>query len=194
MKRKIMAVSALLAALLAGGYTVQAGPMGMGCRGQHAEAGQHGCRSQMNCREEGGCLGHLEQMAGTLGLSDSQRQEIEAVIKAQQEGNASLMAKIAEGRRQFMEATRGSDMDEAKVAELAEEQGKLMSEMMISHVRVKSQVFALLTPEQQKKADEFCEGCSGGPGCAGGPGCGPRCGSGEQKPGTGGAAGPGSKM
>lgn len=193
MKRKIIAVSALLAALLAGGYSVQAGPMGMGCRNQQAAAGQHGCRTQMNCKEEGGCAGHFAKMADALSLNESQRQEIEAVVTAQQEVNAPLMEKIQEGKRQLMEASRGGEMDEAKIAGLAEEQGKLMSEMMISRVQMKRQVFALLTPEQQKMAEEFCDGCEGGPGC-GSAGCGPRCSSNDQKPGAGVPAGKGQKM
>jgi len=166
MKRKIVAVGALLM-VLAGGYAVQAGPMGAGCRNHQNGMGQPGCRTQMNCREEGRCLDHFQRMADTLGLSERQRQDIEAVLKGQEEGHAQLMEKIAEGRRQLMEASRSSDMDEAKVAELAEEQGRLMSEMMVSQVQVKKQIFALLTPEQQQKADAFCDGCAGGTGCRG---------------------------
>lgn len=175
MKRKIIAVSALLAVLFAGGYSAQAGSMGMGCRGAHAEAGKHGCRTKMNCKEEGGCLEHFSRMADALGLSENQRQEIEAVVNAQQENNAPLMEKIAEGKRQIMEASKSGEMDEAQIAGLAEEQGRLMGEMMVSRIKMKSQIFALLTPEQQKKAEEFCDGCEGGPGC-GAAGCGPRCG------------------
>lgn len=189
MKRKIIAVSALLAALLAGGYSVQAGPMGMGCRNQHAAAGQQGCRTQMNCNVDGGCLGHFGRMADTLGLSDSQRQEIEVAVVAQQEVNAPLMEKIAEGRRLMMEASRSGDLDEVKIAELAEEQGKLMGELMVSRIRMKSQIFALLTPEQQNKAEVLCDGCEGGPGCSAGAACGPRCGGNEQMP-AGGHGGP----
>ncbi|MBA3016483.1 MAG: Spy/CpxP family protein refolding chaperone [Proteobacteria bacterium] len=186
MKRKIIAVSAVLAALLAGGYSVQAGPMGMGCRNQQLEAEKHGCRTQMNCREEGGCLEHFGRMADALELSESQRQEIEAVVTAEQENHGPLMEKIAEGKRQLMEASRSGEMDEAKIAGLAEEQGRLMGEMMVSRIRIKGQIFALLTPEQQEKAAAFCDGCDGvKPGCDKA-GCGPRCGNMEQKPAPGG--------
>jgi len=193
MKRKVIAVGALLAALLAGGYTVQAGPAGKGDRAPQpqVEAGRPGCRTQMGCREDG-CLSHFAKLADGLGLNEEQRQEIEALIKAQQEGNAPLLEKIAAGRRELMEAARSGEADEAKITELAEAQGKLMSELMVSRVRVKSQIFALLTPEQQKEAEAFCDGCDGGPGFGNGPGCRPRCGNG-QNPGPSGGAAAGEK-
>ncbi len=174
MKRKMIAVGALLAVLLAGGYAVQAGPPGAGCRTHNGEAGGHGCRSRMNCKEDGG---RLDKMVVVLGLSDSQRQEIEAVMTTQQENIAPLLEKIAAGRQQLWEAGRSSELDEAKVTALADEQAKLMSEMMVSRIREKNQIFAILTPEQQAKAEALGEGCGVGPGC-GGPGCGgPACGT-----------------
>lgn len=187
MKRKIIAVSALLAVLLAGGYAVQAGPMGKGHHGQQAEAGGHGCRSRMN-DDQAGCLGHIDQMTETLGLSDSQRQDVEAIMTAQQEDQAPLKEKIVAGQQQLWEAAQDGEIDETKVKALADEQARLMSEMMVSRIRMKSQIFAILTPEQREKAEELGERCGlGGPAC-GGPGGGPRGGCGH-KPGPGGAAG-----
>jgi Spy/CpxP family protein refolding chaperone len=186
MKRKIIAVSALLAVLLAGGYAVQAGPMGgspmggKGCRThQQGEPAGHGAHTRMDVKA---CGGQLEKMTIVLGLSDSQRQEIAAILTAQQETDAPLMEKIAAGRQQLWEAARSSEMDEAKVTALADEQAKLMSEMMVSRIHVKNQIFALLTDEQLEKAEALGDGCGVGPGC-GGPACGgPGCGTPDGAP------------
>lgn len=181
MKKQI--VIALLTVVLAGGwYASQAGARGMGmARGGNApqataqaETGAIGCRQQAGCRPGSGPGQNVERMAAELGLSDSQRQQIEAIVTAQQEQDAPLLEKIAAGKLKLWEAARGGDLEETAVTELAAAQAELMSEMMVSRLRVKSQIYALLTPEQQAQADsldaERGPGCGGG-GC-GGPGCG----------------------
>ncbi len=176
MKKQVM-IAVLAVILAGGGYAAQAGAkgMGMGHNGPQAEAGAIGCRQQAGCRQGGDPAQHVERMAAELGLSDSQRQQIEAIMTAQQEQDAPLIEKIAAGKLQLWETTRTGAMDEAAVAELAAAQAKLMSEMMVSRLRVKSQIFALLTPEQQAQADSLGDergaGC-GGPGCGHGPGMG----------------------
>lgn len=169
MKKQVMSV--VLAVMLAGGwYVAQAGPNapGMGCRGPQPQAGEFGCRQQAGCRQGGGYLGPLTRIADELGLNESQRQQVETMIKDQQEQDEPLMSKIAAGKRQLWEASQGGAMDEAAVAELAAEQGKLMSEMMVSRIRLKNQIFAILTPQQQEQAAKLED--DRGPGCR--PGCG----------------------
>lgn len=181
MRKQVM--TAVLTVVLAGGwYAAQAGARGMGMgrggdNGPQAEAGAVGCRQQQtNCRQDGDPRRQVERMTEELGLSDSQRQQVEAIVTAQEEQDAPLREKIAAGKRQLWEAARGGAMDEAAVADLAAEQAKLMSEMMVSRLRVKTQIFAILTPEQQAQAERLDDlrgpGC-GGPGCGRGPGRGP---------------------
>lgn len=176
MKKQV--VSAVLAVVLMGGwYVAQAGPMGKGhgCRNSQPQAGETtGCRQQAGCRQEGDRLGPLTRMAGELGLSESQRQQVEAIMTEQYERDEPLREKIGAGKKQLFEAARGGAMDEAAIAELTAEQGRLIGEMMFSRIRVKNQIFAVLTPEQQEQAAKLDE--NQGPGC-GGPGCGlPGCG------------------
>jgi len=184
MKKQVMC--AVLAVVLAGGwYVAQAGPMGMG-KGDHhgpqAQAGEFGCRQQGGCRQQAGCkqggggLGPLTGIADELGLTDSQRQQIEVIVTAQHEQNAPLREKMIAGKKQLWEASRGSSVDEAAIADLAAEQGKLMSEMIVSRIHCKNLILAVLTPEQQAQAAKLEE--SRGPGF-GRPGCDqPGCGHG----------------
>jgi len=181
MKKQVMSV--VLAVVLAGGwYVAQAGPMGQGDhQGPPAQAGEFGCRKQGGCRQQAGCkqdgkrLGPLAGIVDELGLTDSQRQQVEAIMTAQHEQNAPLRERIIAGKKQLWEASRGSSVDEAAIADLAAEQGKLMSEMMVSRIHCKNQIFAVLTPEQQTQAAKLEE--ERGPGFGfGGPGCGkPGC-------------------
>jgi len=175
MKKQMM--GAVLAVLLAGGcYVAQAGPMAGGITGDgvQAQAGEFRCRKQVDCptragcRQEGNCLGPLTRMADELGLDDNQRQQVETMMMEQRERDEPLREKLASGKRQLWDASRGAVLDEALVTELAAEQGRLMSEMMLSRIQLKNQIHALLTSEQQEKAATLDMGR--GPGC-GGPGC-----------------------
>ncbi|MBU0484193.1 MAG: Spy/CpxP family protein refolding chaperone [Proteobacteria bacterium] len=180
MKRKIFVVSTLLAVILAAGYAVQAGPMGRGgCRSQSAGVGGNVNCDQQNCNEEGGRVRHLDRMTKILGLSDSQREEIEAIMTAHHEENAPLSESMAAVRSQLREQSHSAELDEVKVEELADQQAELMSQMIVSRARMQSQIFALLTPEQQRIAEELGDGGFGpagrGPGCVPPPGgCGQR--------------------
>lgn len=175
MKKRVMSV--VLAVVLAGSwYVAQAGPMagGMTGNGVQAQAGEFRCRKQVDCKTKMGCrqdgdrLGPLARMADELGLDDSQRQQVEAMMMEQRERDEPLREKLASGKRQLWDASRGAELDEALITELAAEQGRLMSEMMLSRVRLKNQIVTLLTPEQQEKAATMDMGR--GSGC-GGPGC-----------------------
>lgn len=170
--KRAMIMSVLLAMVVAGGWSLaQAGNKGMRCNGKAAEAQEHGCRHQAGCNEDGGCGGHLGRMTKELGLSEVQQQEIEAIMAAQKEKNEPLREKILAGKRQLCAASGKDDMGDVAIQDLADEQARLMSEMMVSRVLVKKQIFALLTP-QQKKIAEKLQGA-----CADGRGCGPACGS-----------------
>ncbi|OGR05555.1 MAG: hypothetical protein A2511_00710 [Deltaproteobacteria bacterium RIFOXYD12_FULL_50_9] len=171
MKRTII-MSILLAMVVAGGWSLaQAGHKGMRCNGQQAEAKEQGCQSRMGCNEDGVWGSHLARMTAELGLSESQQQEIEALMAAQKEKNTPLREKILAGKRQLCSASGKDDMSDAAIQDLADEQARLMSEMMVSRVQVKKQILALLTPQQKKMAEKL-QGV-----CADGRGCGSACGS-----------------
>ncbi|MDD5759582.1 MAG: Spy/CpxP family protein refolding chaperone [Desulfobulbaceae bacterium] len=176
MKKQVM--SAVLAVLLAGGwYAAQARPMAGDMAGNdvHAQAGESRCRKQIDCKTKMGCrqggdrLGPLTRMADELGLDDSQRQQVESMIMEQRERDAPLREKLADGKRKLWEASKSAVLDETLIADLAAEQGRLMSEMMLSRIRLRNQIYTMLTPQQQEKAANFDMGR--GPGC-GVPGCG----------------------
>ena len=64
---------------------------------------------------------------------------------------------------------------EAAKRKLASQQAQLMADQMVDHMRLHSQLFALLTAEQKVKAQEMMKrhGGPGGPGVPGGPHHGP---------------------
>ncbi|MGE5239579.1 MAG: Spy/CpxP family protein refolding chaperone [Chloroflexota bacterium] len=98
---------------------------------------------------------HLDRMAEVLGLSDAQKEQISALVKAEQEKNAPLRQQLAEYREQIRQASLAETFDEAAVRAIAGKEAQLKTELIVSRARVKSQINALLTPEQRVQADKI---------------------------------------
>jgi protein CpxP len=98
---------------------------------------------------------HFMRMAKELGLSDLQKAQIKTIFKSGREANAPLRQQLAESRKQLREATRAAAFDEAAVRALAEQQARLQTELAVAKARMLSEVHALLTPEQQVKAEKL---------------------------------------
>jgi Spy/CpxP family protein refolding chaperone len=121
--------------------------------------------------EKGGPGGMKGRMAQELGLSDSQKEKIDALLKAEQEKSAPLRKQIDENREQLRKASLTTPFNETSVRALATKLAQLKTDMMISHARVKSEISALLTPEQRAQAEKLQPPMGRGHGHAG-----PQCG------------------
>lgn len=102
-----------------------------------------------------GRKGMKGRMAQELGLSDSQKEKIDALLKAEQEKTEPLRKQIDEARQQFRKASIATPFNEASIRTLATKVAQLKTEMMVSHARVRSEISALLTPEQRAQAEKF---------------------------------------
>lgn len=152
MKRQL-SIIALTAALIGGG-TLSAhafmGPDGE-CGGPRAEGKmEHGKR--------------FGRMARELKLSDAQKEQVQAILKAEQEKNAPLREKLAENRKKLHEAAQAEKFDEAAVKALAATQADLQAQLIVSRARAHSQIHALLTPEQRELAKKLRPQMKGGKG------------------------------
>lgn len=90
-----------------------------------------------------------------LNLSEAQRDKIFSLLHAQ----APLMreqAKTAHKAQADLRALATSgEYDDAKAQALAESGARAMAEMAVLHARSDHQIYALLTPEQRKQAEEM---------------------------------------
>ena len=66
-------------------------------------------------------------------------------------------------------ATANGQFDETRVRAIANEQALLMVDSVVEHERMKSKIFAILTPEQRTKAEELHKQHRGGHGRRHGP-------------------------
>lgn len=113
----------------------------------------------------------LEHISQELGLTDAQKAQAKTLMDAQRAAGEERHAKLDEIRKQIDAATANGQFDENVVRPLAQQQAQLMADEMVDHLRMHSQMYALLTPEQKAKADQMMKRHGGGPGRGpGGPG------------------------
>ncbi|OGW40096.1 MAG: hypothetical protein A2010_05370 [Nitrospirae bacterium GWD2_57_9] len=97
----------------------------------------------------------MERMVEVLDLTDTQKEKVSAILKAEQEKTAPLRQQLAENREKMMQTTLSEKFDEAAVRAIATKQAQIKTEMMVSHARAKSEIHALLTPEQRTLAQKL---------------------------------------
>ncbi len=151
MKRKILVFAGIAALLI--GATVFA-------LAQHPGMGE---------KMRGGGPGDMvEHMSRELNLTDAQKDQVKALLEAQHATEEERHTKLDELRKQIDAATANGQFDENTVRNLASQQSQLMTDQMVDHLRLHSQIYGLLTAEQKAKADQMMkmhgEGGPRGPG------------------------------
>lgn len=137
MKRRIM-TGVVVAVMLAGGAYSAAAAGGPGVRGKGHGPGMR-----------------MERMADELGLSDSQKEQVRIILKAEHEKTWPLRQQLFENREQIRKISLSGKFDEAVVRAIAAKQADIQTEIIVSHARAESEIYALLTPEQRKRAEQF---------------------------------------
>jgi periplasmic protein CpxP/Spy len=103
----------------------------------------------------GGHMGHMmEFFADYLNLSDAQQAQIKAVLHKEHGTIKPLMHQLHQTEAQLKQFELGG-YDEPKVRALATQQAQTQIELTVQKTRIHSELFQLLTPEQQAKMKEF---------------------------------------
>jgi len=125
-----------------------------------------------------GCAGALAQGGGppegfggrqmfgrmfrNLDLTDQQKTEIKKILDAERSIMQRVHEQLRENREALNTATKDGQFNEGEVTRLAEKQGDLMAQVIVSRERVQSQIWQILTPEQRDKLAKFREKGHGG--------------------------------
>ncbi len=109
------------------------------------------------------------RMFRNLDLTDEQRAEIKKIMEAERSIMQPVHEQLRENREALNAATKAGQFNEAEVTKLAEKQGDLMAQVIISRERVQSQIWQILTPEQRDKLAKWREKGQGGLGQDAGP-------------------------
>lgn len=104
-------------------------------------------------RGEHGMFG--QRMAQQLGLTEAQQQQIKSIMETEKPKMQPLMQELKQERQQMNALTDSGNFDEAAVRAAASKQAQSATDLAVERARVKSQIFAVLTPDQRTKAQEM---------------------------------------
>jgi Spy/CpxP family protein refolding chaperone len=154
--KKIFAFASFAVVLAAAGviYTVHAS-------GAEAARWEHAVFAQDD--KDGGHFKHrvagriMAHVARELKLTEAQQTEIRAVFAAERQNVLPLLQRLHEAKQQYDSANAPGSFDEAKARAFASRQAETITELLVAKERVKSKVYAVLTPEQREKANTMHE-------------------------------------
>ena len=97
----------------------------------------------------------LEIMDNLLELSDTQQEQVRTIYEQERATMEPYWQKMREVHEALRKQLDSDTFDEAEIRTLAASQADLETEMMVSHARVRHQIFALLNPDQQALAKKL---------------------------------------
>src|SRR5260370_18735962 len=133
MHKKFFIVTAIVLAVAAGLASAVA---------QITQSGRHG-------RHNNGWM--LQHMAAQLNLTDAQQAQIKNILQAEKAKTQPLRQHLRQNRLAQTSNTTGA-FNEPQARPFADNQARLMSDLTVERQRAKSQIFAVLTPDQRQKA------------------------------------------
>jgi Spy/CpxP family protein refolding chaperone len=103
-------------------------------------------------------FGHGEHMmeffADYLNLSDAQQAQAKAIMEKEHATLRPLVQQLHQTEQQLRQYEQGT-YDEAKVRALAAQESQAQIELTVQKTRIHSELFQLLTPDQQTKMKQF---------------------------------------
>jgi Spy/CpxP family protein refolding chaperone len=92
--------------------------------------------------------------ADYLDLTDAQRTQMKTIMQKEHSTMKPLMQQMHQTRQQLRQYEEGT-FDEAKVRALAAQQAQTQVELTVAQTRIHSEMFQVLTADQQAKMKEF---------------------------------------
>lgn len=98
----------------------------------------------------------LRHMTKELNLTADQQTQIKSIMQAQKAKVQPLMQQLRQNE-QAQNANITGTFDEAQARTFAGQQAQLMTDLIVERQRTKSQIYAVLTPEQRQKAQQLLQ-------------------------------------
>lgn len=92
---------------------------------------------------------------GQLELTDAQRTQVRQLVQQHQQQTAPLVERLrtaADARRQAVEAV---PVDEGRIRAASERLAQAQADLTVQQARLRNDIYALLTPEQQQRAQQL---------------------------------------
>jgi Spy/CpxP family protein refolding chaperone len=97
----------------------------------------------------------LAFMTDALDLTDAQQAQAKSILAKEKPTLEPLMQQLADGHKQMRALEENSTFDEAAVRALATQHASAITELLVAKARTKSELFAILTPDQKAKATKM---------------------------------------
>ncbi|HET9182374.1 MAG TPA: Spy/CpxP family protein refolding chaperone [Candidatus Angelobacter sp.] len=98
----------------------------------------------------------LKHMTKELNLTTDQQSQIKSIMQAERTKTRPLMQQLRQNA-QAQNATINGNFDEQQARTFAGKQSQIMSDLIVERQRTKSQIYAVLTPEQRQKAQQLMQ-------------------------------------
>jgi protein CpxP len=151
MKNRILISTLLLTTLFAaGGSLAVAGPgFGRGGFGQDGKCGK--------TLEDSGerLVQRLAMLAEVLDLNEQQQGQINQLLTSHFEQSQNLRQQAQQNSADLRDQLYAKTFDEQGVRLLAEKQAGFKTELLVARAKLKQQIYQVLTPEQQEKAEKL---------------------------------------
>ena len=93
-----------------------------------------------------------------LELTDAQREQVKAIMESHRDAQKAAGDKMMEARKALHDAIAADAFDEAAIRAAAGAVAALDADAAVQQARIRAEIFAILTPEQVKKAKELRTG------------------------------------
>jgi Spy/CpxP family protein refolding chaperone len=98
----------------------------------------------------------LNRMSKELGLSEAQQTQIKSIMADGKTRMKPLIEQLRQNRQADSTNSNGT-FNEGQARLFATKQASIMTDLMVEKQRTRSQIFAVLTPEQRQKAQQLMQ-------------------------------------
>lgn len=96
-----------------------------------------------------GCGGGMKKMLESLNLDASQKEKIKPIMESLKTSMKTNAEQLKDLDKQINDQTLSASMDQSTVDGLVDKKTKLIGDMMKAKVSAKSQIYAVLNPQQK---------------------------------------------
>jgi len=98
----------------------------------------------------------LGRMTKELNLTEAQQTQIKTILQTERAKMRPLMQQLHQNEKAQSAAVTGA-FDETQARAFAGKQTQIMSDLIVEKERTKSEIYAVLTPDQRAKAQQLLE-------------------------------------
>lgn len=96
-------------------------------------------------------------MARNLDLTDAQKDQARQIMSSKKAEFKALMQQMRQNRMQERQLIEAENFDQAQAQTLAAQQAQTMTQMGVERMRIESQLYQILTPDQKTKLNTMLD-------------------------------------